>query len=355
MALTTMSFVAALVRCTTLLYSCTSPATVARAFSPGAGSDVPFSLSAYRRARARETSANLDASRFHFQILFVDGDNFGGRIAEGMLAEIAEYNDAMCMLFPYSATIETSPNAPADSAAPPEAVAACESLGLCSTTCAEDGTSFDLACLDQYDLIIAMDDEIQSLILRSLPPGGGYENRCRQLSEFLSVDFCGVQTKDGITDKDSLYDMIEQGLWDRVAPFHDLAQGAGSDVFSDRSAAEASTTADGRGMDQPRMVLSQSGAAVPNRTGWPLVEAAMLVACAGITRFCLDTMNAQFDAAFQTLLDGHFHRPEHLEYSIQQADDQLRLGSLSVTGYFSPNERHKRIEDHFEELRSKLL
>ena len=88
-------------------------------FSP-ANSNDGFSLSAYQRARALETSNVLDASRFHFQICFVDNDNFHGRIAEGMLGRIAEYNDAMCVIFPASATIASSPKAPRDAAAPDE-------------------------------------------------------------------------------------------------------------------------------------------------------------------------------------------------------------------------------------------
>ncbi|KAL7555049.1 hypothetical protein ACHAWF_018643 [Thalassiosira exigua] len=314
-----------------------------RAFSPGS-SDVPFSLSAYQRARAKETSDQLDASRFHFQILFVDDDNFRGRIAEGMLARIAEYNDALFTLFPYSATVEGSPKAPPDATAPEGAVAVCESLGLCSSTCSEDGTSFDLSYLDQYDLIVALDDEIQSLILRSLPPESGYEGKCRLLSEFLSVDFCGIQNKDGVTDK-SLQDVIEPGLWERAMPYYNLTKDSSSSIFSDWVIPDD---------DQPRLVLSESGAAILNQIGWPLVEAAMLIACAGITRFCLDTMDTQFDAAFDSLLGAHFHRLEHLDFSIEQAEAQLCLGSSAVTGYFSPKERRARIEKHFEELRSKL-
>ena len=61
-----------------------------------------FSLSTYQKARALDTSQCLDASRFHFQILFVDDDNSHGRIAEGVMARIAEYNDAMSILFPAS-------------------------------------------------------------------------------------------------------------------------------------------------------------------------------------------------------------------------------------------------------------
>ena len=104
--------------------------TITHAFSPigGSNSDNQFSLAAYQRARAKETSAQLDASRFHFQILFVDNNNFHGRIAEGMLAKIAEYNDALFTLFPYS-----SYEAPLDSSAPLEAMDICESLELCTT------------------------------------------------------------------------------------------------------------------------------------------------------------------------------------------------------------------------------
>ena len=67
-----------------------SSAAVVLAFTQGS-SDITFSLSAYQKARAKATSNALDASRFHFQILFVDNNSFSGRIAEGMLSRIAEY------------------------------------------------------------------------------------------------------------------------------------------------------------------------------------------------------------------------------------------------------------------------
>jgi hypothetical protein len=74
----------------TILCASAASSRIATAFTPGS-SDIPFSLSAYQKARAKETSRHLDASRFHFQILFVDNNNFHARIAEGMLARIAEY------------------------------------------------------------------------------------------------------------------------------------------------------------------------------------------------------------------------------------------------------------------------
>ena len=33
---------------------------------------------------------------------------------------------------------------------------------------------FDLSCFDDYDLIISLDDDIQSVILRSLPADSSY-------------------------------------------------------------------------------------------------------------------------------------------------------------------------------------
>ena len=274
-----------------------------------------------------------------------------------MLARIAEYNDALFTLFPYSATIDTSANAPIDSSAPEEALTICDYLGLCPTSCSEDGTSFNVAYdLDQYDLIIAVDDTIQNLILRSLPKGSeGYEHKCRSLSEFLSVNFCGVEN---IT---SIQDMIEPGMWEKAKPYYDAARASfdsSSSTISDnnkgRSGGDIFTDSKSTDVYHPRMILNENGAAIPNQSGWPLVEAAMLVACAGITRFCLDTMDAQFDEAFVQLLGRHFYRKEDLEISVDDADDQLRLGSLSVTGYFSPKERRARILQHFEELRSKF-
>jgi hypothetical protein len=265
-------------------------------------------------------------------------------------------SDALFTLFPSSATVVASPNAPIDPTAPKEAVEICESLGLCSTTCSEDGTSFNLSYLDQYDLIIAVNDEVQNLILRSLSSNNcdGYEHKCRSLSEFLSVNFCGVENSNEITQQ-SIQDMIEPGMWEKAKPYYDVAKVVldfgsskcnSGDIFSDSKSSDV--------YNNPRMILNENGAAVPNQSGWPLVESAMLVACAGITRFCLDTMDAQFSSAFGQLLDRHFYRREHLDMSIDEADDQLRLGSLSVTGYFSPKERQARITNHFEKLRSKL-
>ena len=274
-----------------------------------------FSLSAYQRACAVETSKSLDGSRLHFQILFVDDDNAKGRIAEGLLARVAEHNDAMFVLFPASATIASSRNAPRDAAAPEDAVKICESLGLCSTRCTMIGTSFDLSYLDEYDLIVAMDEDIRSLILRSLPHADQeyYSPRCRLLSEFLSPEFCKINNAKKET---ILLNMLDSELFGRVAPLSDSITDRSSNVF-----------------------FTDQG------------EAALILASAGLTRFCLDTIDVQFEASFQSLLQANIGRNPRLQADWDLADEQLRRCSAAITGYFSPAQRKTRFEEYLRKLR----
>lgn len=140
--------------------------------------------------------------------------------------------------------------------------------------------------------------------------------------------------------------MFEVDLWQRVEPFYDLVKDSSSTIFSH--------SLDANDIHQPSFVLSETGSAVPNTNGWPQVQAGMLVACTGIVKFCLDTMDAQFDASLDNLLQKNFYKPQHLDFTVEQADDQLRKSSFSITGYFSPKQRQERIKRHFDSLREKL-
>jgi hypothetical protein len=315
--------------------------------------DAAFSLSHYQKARALETVQSLDASRLHFQILFVDTDNSKGRITEGLVARVAEHNDAMFVIFPASATIIESTSShhpsPRDAAAPEAAVALCESLGLCSTRSTMLGTSFDLSYLDEYDLVVAMDDDIRSMILRSLSVTDQeyYGPKCRLLSEFLSPEFCSIsssksnnaeQQNEGTNDQtniqhDVLLNMLDPELRDHVAPFSDLIIDRSSNVITQPDSQTALT-------------------------------AALILASSGLVRFCLDTIDAHFETAFQTLLQHNFYSQEHLvefhngsksnNSNWYQADDQLRRCSASVTGFFSPEQRRRRFDRHIADLSIKL-
>jgi hypothetical protein len=319
----------------------------ARSFEPGSNPNS-FSLSAYQKARAQETFQCLDATRFHFQILFVDNNNSHGRIAEGVFARVAEYNDALCVLFPASATMDWSRNAPRDAAPADATIAVCESLQLCSSRSEAMGTSFRLDNLDEYDLIISMNQEVHEAILRSLSLENqlSYGPKCRLLWEFLSPDFCDIHKKAG--GDNHLLDMLDSDLRERLEPYLELVKDCSSNSFP-------SSTITWEDVYAPRMVLSDTtGAAVPNTKGWPPTEAAVILASTGLTKFCLDSIDFQMELAFQSLLDRHFCRQEHLEYDFDQADEQMRAGSFAVTGYFSPKQRKTRFEEHTRKLRLRL-
>eukprot|EP00586_Coscinodiscus_wailesii_P023846 CAMPEP_0172500654 /NCGR_PEP_ID=MMETSP1066-20121228/141338_1 /TAXON_ID=671091 /ORGANISM="Coscinodiscus wailesii, Strain CCMP2513" /LENGTH=333 /DNA_ID=CAMNT_0013274993 /DNA_START=65 /DNA_END=1066 /DNA_ORIENTATION=- len=310
-------------------------------------SNNSFSLAKYQTARAKETSKVLDASRLHFQILLVDNNNFHGRIAEEIFARVAEYNDALFILYPVSATISSSSTAPLDAAAPETAVAICESLGSCSTHCTALGTSFDMSFVEECDLVIAMDDEVHSLIIRSLSVDdqNAYGPKCRLLSDFLSLDFCNVHGREKETGRNVLLNMLEPELRERSAPFYEKVKDSSSQVFA--------TSTKWNHINEAHNIIDNS-IAITNPTAWPMVEAAIIVASAGLTRFCLDTMDVQFESAFRSLLAQHFCRHEHLTMSYEEADAQLRKGSSHVTGYFSPEQRRIQIEQHLAALRLEL-
>jgi len=142
-----------------------------------------------------------------------------------------------------------------------------------------------------------------------------YARKCRLLSEFPSLDFCeGVtngyrKEERDATDDDrvkGLLDMLDADLRNRVAPLTDLLLRSSTtskryqsdDLLWDvhvPANVELATSA-------PSMVLNEDGAPAVNSKSWRVAEAAMILASAGIVRFCLDTMDAHLDASLQRLL-----------------------------------------------------
>jgi len=326
---------------------------------------------------------NYIASRFHFQILFVDNDNFSSHIAECIIQNIIEYNDALCTLFPESATIQsntqlTLDGREADGASQysrtSDITKLCSTLGLsyCTTTDESISPYFDLTLLDKYDLIISMNEDVQSKIVRSLSNTegmNGYEQKCRLLTEFISMDFCGVNNEaDGGVDKESSSDtestafmnLIPSELLDRVEPYYDQLTNKKNESPSNTDDTDTSTQSPTTfqltdfDMNEPRMILSNNGAMIPNPTGFHPTISSLIVACTGLTKFCLDTMDRQFDVAFQNMLNLHFKKQSDLEYTLEEADAQLRRGGQGVSGYFSPEQRMERIERHMTKLRLTL-
>ena len=143
---------------------------------------LTFSPQSFARSQALETAQALDASRFHFSILFVDQDNVLGRLAESLLERIAEYNDALFQIFPASATLE---GGPVDASPPASAISTGQAWGLCETTLTAIGSAFDAnECLSQYDLIIATNEHIRAKILQQATPDDTVALQCRTLADF---------------------------------------------------------------------------------------------------------------------------------------------------------------------------
>jgi len=80
---------------------------------------------------------------------------------------------------------------------------------------------------------------------------------------------------------------------------------------------------------------------------------ALILASVGITRFCLDTMDDQLDARFQSLLEENFASLDQVPESWLQADAQLTRCCAAVTGYFSPSQRKMRFERHLCNLENR--
>jgi hypothetical protein len=133
--------------------------------------------------------------------------------------------------------------------------------------------------------------------------------------------------------------MLDPELFDQVAPFADS-------------------------------IIDRSSNVITHPDSQAALNAALILASSGLVRFCLDTIDAQFETAFQSLLQQNFYSHEHLvELNSDkkknsssnsdnkiwyQADDQLRRCSASVTGFFSPEQRRRRFERHIVDLRIKL-
>eukprot|EP00977_Amphora_coffeiformis_P018755 scaffold6697_cov262-Amphora_coffeaeformis.AAC.2 len=373
-----------------------------QAFSPG-DSSASFSLSNYQKARAWETSQSLDASRLHFQILIVDDDNAKGRIAAGLLAKIAEYNDAMCVLFPTSATLEHARTAPRDAAASADTLHACAALGLCRTTCEEIGTAFTLPNLDEYDLIIAMHDDIRSIILQSVTRQqlqqqqqqqqqdgdeddteaviNYYASKCKSLAQFLGLDFSTSlphlqqQQQQAYAVKDDrsndvtqmaniLLQMLDTEQLELVNPFVDILLSPNQDIDKDQMFREAILPSWPEQPHQqprllpPRLVLNDQGAAVVpplSTSSWAAAQAAIILATAGVVRFCLDALDLQLRSSLDTLLERNLYDASHLQLPWETIDEQLGKCNASVCGYFSPQQRHAAYQRHVVALKARIL
>ena len=322
----------------------------------GAAALSPLSPAAmlrqWRAERASATAELIDPSRYHLQLLFVDDDNARGRVAEGVLEAVAEWADAGWWLYPFSATLGDDddaqpdaaplPWAPAPLAAPDAAIEVMEELGLCSTRARAAGAEIALEDLDSHDLVVCLDFEVRDRLMRRIPAADRslYEAKVRCLSDFASVELGEEPSEEEVARTGGV---IPPRLAARAAPFRDaLARDGAFDAL--------------RAAPAPReraLALTDAGAAALAPAGsWRHSEAALVYACAGLTRFCKATIDDGFVACYERLLGACFCRREHLDVAWEDAETIVRRHVF--TGVFTPEERRARFEQHIAELRGRL-
>lgn len=157
----------------------------------------------------------VDWSRFHLQLLFVDSDDCGAaRIAHGMFESIAIWNGYGRSLYPWSAGTGAHD---ADPSKVVSMMSQAESLGFSSRLFARSPEQLELNDLYMYDMVIAMDSTIEEAILarfsgeldEAWDDAGDrefYRQRVCKLSDFLSY-----ATDKQLTNK-GLYSLLPEKM-----------------------------------------------------------------------------------------------------------------------------------------------
>ena len=298
-----------------------------------AGTSFASILRDWRQSRASETSGALDTTRYHLSILFVDDDNSRARVSESIFERVSIHADAGFWLYPHSATVTVN-SSKALRNVPSEAVDVCAALDLCPARSSAPGAKLCRSDLDAYDLIICLDDNVATTVLKGLLESADeadfYRPKCRTLSEFLAPD---------ATESGAMEATLDTFMKNRILglPSYDGSTATlGSDVFLAKPCVE-----------EARLLWNaDTTAAVPNRAvgSWPAAEAAHIMAAAGLTHFCKAAIDASFSDAFSALLETAFRRREDVD--ISQADAETRIRRNQISGFFSYEERMRRFEAH---------
>ena len=269
---------------------------------------TPSSVLAEWRS-ARVSSLNLDASRFHFQVLFVDDDNQRARIAECLTEQLAAWGDAGWWIYPHAATINaTALEAGVDA----RLAAVLTSCGFDAARANADGAALDASDLSAYDLIVCADGATRAAVLE-LAEDEACEQSVRELGDFATVaaDDSRVLLL-GLDDEALGARSRERLARDEVSRY------AAADAGRDREAFDA------------------------------LLETTA-VCSASRVRYLMGTFDAAFVEKFNELLRAHFYDARHVGVEWREADEVLRRHV--VTGALDPRERERLFEAHMAQLR----
>ena len=259
--------------------------------------------------KARVQSLDVDASRYHAQVLFVDDDNTRGRMAECCADALAHWADAGWWIYPHACSL-TEDQALVEH---PRQEAILTSLGFDGARVTAAGAVLAKEDLDAYDLVVCVDAAVRDAVL-ALAGDESYETSVRLLADFSTV--ADARSR-------ALFDGLDVALAERARSRQD----GGALVFA--------------GAD-----------AQSDRDGFDALLESTLVLTAALVVFLKDSFDASFTESFNSLLRTHFYDERHVD--AQWAEAELVLRRHIVTGALDPRERERLFDAHMTGLRRRL-
>jgi len=286
-----------------LLWSlCVSSALVSSALTPQGV------LAEWQKARVQ--SLDVDASRYHAQVLFVDDDNARARMAECCADALAHWADAGWWVYPHSCSLTEDQAALIEN---PRQEAILTSLGFDGTRVTAAGAALAKEDLDAYDLVICADAAVRDAVL-ALGGDESYETSVRLLADFSTV--ADARSR-------ALFDGLDDALAERARSRQD-----GGEIVVE-------------GADAQR-----------DRDGFDALLESTLVLTAALVVFLKDSFDASFVDSFNSLLRTHFYDERHVD--ARWADAESALRRHIVTGALDPRERERLFDAHMAGLRQRL-
>ena len=132
--------------------------------------------------KARVQSLDVDASRYHAQVLFVDDDNARARMAESCADALAHWADAGWWIYPHACSLTEDQALILNR----RQEAILTSLGFDGARVTAAGAALAKEDLDAYDLIVCADAALRDAVL-ALGGDESYETSVRLLEDFATV------------------------------------------------------------------------------------------------------------------------------------------------------------------------
>ena len=260
--------------------------------------------------KARVQSLDVDASRYHAQVLFVDDDNARARMAECCADALAHWADAGWWIYPHACSLTEDQASIIEN---PRQEAILTSLGFDGTRVTAAGAALAKEDLDAYDLVVCVDAAVRDAVL-ALAGDESYETSVRLLEDFATV--ADARSR-------ALFDGLDDALAARARKRQD-----GGDLVVEGADAQS------------------------DRDGFDAVLESTLVLTAALVVFLKDSFDASFTESFNSLLRTHFYDERHVDALWAEAEPALRRHI--VTGALDPRERERLFDAHMTGLRRRL-